>query len=57
MKNYADLGECYPPKLKAYIWHTQPHPIRTGYYTVVRRYEFYVGVAEMIINILQILIF
>ena len=68
MKNYADLGECYPPKLKAEAdntlrdlhnssCHTQPHPISTGYYTVVRRYEFYVGVAETIINILQILIF
>ena len=43
MKNYADLGGCYPPKPKAEAdntlldlynssYHTQPHPIIANYY-------------------------
>ena len=42
MKNYADLGGCYPPKSKAEAdntlldlhnssYHTQPHPIIAKY--------------------------
>ena len=42
MKNYADLGGCYPPKPKAEAdntlldlhnssYHTQPHPIIAKY--------------------------
>ena len=43
MKNYADLGGCYPPKPKAEAdntlrdlhnssYHTQPHPIIANYW-------------------------
>ena len=46
MKNYADLGGCYPPKPKAEAdntlrdlhnssYHTQPHPIIANYFTVI----------------------
>ena len=43
MKNYADLGGCYPPQSSASAdntlldlhnssYHTQPHPIIANYY-------------------------
>ena len=49
MKNYADLGGCYPPQPSASAdntlldlhnssYHTQPHPIIANYYKESYRY-------------------
>ena len=46
MKNYADLGGCYPPQPSASAdntlldlhnssYHTQPHPIIANYYSTI----------------------
>ena len=52
MKNYADLGGCYPPQPSASAdntlldlhnssYHTQPHPIIAKYYCMLVKAVFY----------------
>ena len=51
MKNYADLGGCYPPQPSASAdntlldlhnssYHTQPHPIIANYFSTGKKHRF-----------------
>ena len=64
MKNYADLGGCYPPQPSASAdnslldlhnssYHTQPHPIIANYY---RYYRYVLSVLNFPIVIIIVVI-